>query len=98
MEAAQHSSHVPSFPSKLRWRPYSNGSSLKSKKAKKEEQQQQKNQHSTAAQDVNAKAVAHRIRAKTPHRSPVEVQLQWEEAETIESMSHGGHPHSQHPP
>ncbi|KAF9286226.1 hypothetical protein BGZ68_003118 [Mortierella alpina] len=97
MEAAQHSSHVPSFPSKLRWRPYSNGSSLKSKKAKKEEQQQQKNQHSTAAQDVNAKAVAHRIRAKTPHRSPVEVQLQWEEAETIESMSHGGHPHSQHP-
>ncbi|KAF9934959.1 hypothetical protein BGZ67_003622 [Mortierella alpina] len=98
MEAAQHSTHVPSFPSKLRWRPYANGSSLKSKKAKKEEQQQQQRPNPTAAQDVNAKAVAHRIRAKTPHRSPVEVQLQWEEAETIESMSHGGHPHNQNPP
>ncbi|KAF9955512.1 hypothetical protein BGZ70_010230 [Mortierella alpina] len=98
MEAAQHSTHVPSFPSKLRWRPYANGSSLKSKKTKKEEQQKQQRPSPSAAQDVNAKAVAHRIRAKTPHRSPVEVQLQWEEAETIESMSHGGHPHNQHPP
>ncbi|CAO3574899.1 unnamed protein product [Mortierella alpina] len=98
MEAAQHSAHVPSFPSKLRWRPYANGSSLKSKKTKKDEQQQQQRPTLSAAQVVNAKAVAHRIRAKTPHRSPVEVQLQWEEAETIESMSHGGHPHNQRPP
>ncbi|KAF9960852.1 hypothetical protein BGZ72_005688 [Mortierella alpina] len=97
MEAAQHSAHVPSFPAKLRWRPYANGSSLKAKKAKKEEQQHQRCSTPTAAQDVNPKAVAHRIRAKPPQRSPVEVQLQWEEAETIESMSHGGHPHNQHP-
>ncbi|KAG0091199.1 hypothetical protein BGZ93_005547 [Podila epicladia] len=92
------------LPTKLRWRPYSNGTSIKSKRAKKETQQQQLEERSTTRekkpQDINPKALAHKVRGGKPHyvgKAPSnEVQLQWEEAETIESMSAGGHPHNQH--
>ncbi|KAG0202240.1 hypothetical protein BGX28_005177 [Mortierella sp. GBA30] len=98
MEAA---THAPTFPTKLRWRPYVNGNSLKSKKIKKDDLQShthQNQQPKSITQDLNAKTLAYKIRGKPLHqKSPIQVQLQWEEAETIESMSHGGHPHNQHP-
>ncbi|GJJ76477.1 hypothetical protein EMPS_08836 [Entomortierella parvispora] len=82
----------PPLPAKLRWRPYANGNSLKSKKPKKSDALKQK-------QAPNPKAVASKVRGAqyyTGKTRTVEVQLQWEEAETIESMSHGGHPHNHH--
>ncbi|KAF9390022.1 hypothetical protein CPB97_010166 [Podila verticillata] len=85
-----HNSRPPPLPAKLRWRPYANGNSLKVKKPKKD-----------AIQDMNAKAVAHKMRGKQYYTGkasqlPTGVRLQWEEAETIESMSTGGHPHNHH--
>ncbi|KAG0210935.1 hypothetical protein BGX33_004596 [Mortierella sp. NVP41] len=79
------------LPAKLRWRPYANGTSKKnSTKPKK-----------TDNPGPNPKAIAHKIRpsqyySTKPNHAPVKVSLQWEEAETVESMSHGGHPHNQH--
>ncbi|KAF9965230.1 hypothetical protein BGZ70_005203 [Mortierella alpina] len=88
----EHSNKVPPpLPAKLRWRPYANGSSKKNSKPKKDD---------ARPSQPSAKAVASKVRGKqyysgkTPN-PPVEVKLQWEEAETIESMSHGGHPHNQ---
>ncbi|KAG0049783.1 hypothetical protein BGZ83_005402 [Gryganskiella cystojenkinii] len=85
----------PPLPAKLRWRPYANGNSLKSKnKPKKEDAPKQK-------QAPNPKAVASKMRGAqyyTGKTRTVEVQLQWEEAETIQSMSNGGHPHNHHHP
>ncbi|KAK3841612.1 MAG: hypothetical protein J3R72DRAFT_445182 [Linnemannia gamsii] len=78
-------------PAKLRWRPYANGTSKKnSTKIKKVD---------TPA--PNPKAIAHKIRpsqyySNKSNHTPVKVSLQWEEAETAESMSHGGHPHNHH--
>ncbi|KAG0356412.1 hypothetical protein BG005_004661 [Podila minutissima] len=84
-----HNSRPPPLPAKLRWRPYANGNSLKVKKPKK-----------NAIQDMDAKAVAHKMRGKQYYTGktqlPTGVKLQWEEAETIESMSAGGHPHNHH--
>lgn len=77
------------LPAKLRWRPYANGTSKKnSTKIKK-------------VDTPNPKAIAHKIRPSQHYSSksnnvPVKVSLQWEEAETVESMSHGGHPHNHH--
>ncbi|KAG0306644.1 hypothetical protein BGZ97_000669 [Linnemannia gamsii] len=77
------------LPAKLRWRPYANGTSKKnSTKIKKVE-------------PPNPKAIAHKIRpsqyySSKSNNAPVKVSLQWEEAETVESMSHGGHPHNHH--
>ena len=82
----------PPLPAKLRWRPYANGNSLKSKKPKKSDALKQK-------QAPNLKAVASKVRGTqyyTGKTRTVEVQLQWEEAETVESMSQGGHPHNHH--
>jgi len=92
----------PSLPAKLRWRPYADGTTMKSKKVKKDSpsQQKQPREKNESGPDLNVKALVHKVRA-IPHRSdrlqnsPVAVQLQWEEAETVESMSHGGHPHNQ---
>ncbi|KAF9301810.1 hypothetical protein BGZ74_006232 [Mortierella antarctica] len=100
---ADHS-RPSALPTKLRWRPYANGTSIKSKRTKKETQQQQLEERSTTRekkpQDINPKALAHKVRGGKPHyvgkAASNEVQLQWEEAETIESMSAGGHPHNQH--
>lgn len=104
---ADHS-RPSALPTKLRWRPYSNGTSIKSKRAKKEtqlQQQQLEKERSITreknSQDINPKALAHKVRGGKPHyvgkaNPSNEVQLQWEEAETIESMSAGGHPHNQH--
>ncbi|KAG0341533.1 hypothetical protein BG004_006004 [Podila humilis] len=88
---SDHNARPPPLPAKLRWRPYANGNSLKVKKPKK-----------VPIQDMNPKAVAHKMRGKQyysgkTHTLPVGVKLQWEEAETIESMSAGGHPHNHHP-
>ncbi|KAF9919571.1 hypothetical protein FBU30_010857 [Linnemannia zychae] len=76
------------LPAKLRWRPYANGTSKK---------------NSTKIKKIDPpipKAVAYKIRANQAYTSKsnhaVKVNLQWEEAETIESMSHGGHPHNHH--
>ncbi|KAG0029866.1 hypothetical protein BGZ82_007707 [Podila clonocystis] len=85
-----HHSRPPPLPAKLRWRPYANGNSLKVKKPKRD-----------TIQDMNAKAVAHKMRGKQYYTGknsqlPTGVKLQWEEAETIESMSAGGHPHNHH--
>ncbi|KAG0276008.1 hypothetical protein BGZ96_003518 [Linnemannia gamsii] len=77
------------LPAKLRWRPYANGTSKKnSTKIKK-------------VDPPNPKAIAHKIRPSQYYSSkstnaPVKVSLQWEVAETVDSMSHGGHPHSYH--
>ncbi|KAF9899025.1 hypothetical protein EC991_009781 [Linnemannia zychae] len=79
------------LPAKLRWRPYANGTSKKnSTKIKKID-----------TPTPNPKAIAHKIRpsqyySNKPNHNPVKVSLQWEEAETVESMSHGGHPHNHH--
>ncbi|KAF9935670.1 hypothetical protein BGZ67_003196 [Mortierella alpina] len=88
----EHSNKVPPpLPAKLRWRPYANGSSKKNSKPKKDD---------ACLSQPSAKAMASKVRGKqfysgkTPS-PPVEVKLQWEETETIESMSHGGHPHNQ---
>ncbi|KAF9283645.1 hypothetical protein BGZ68_005229 [Mortierella alpina] len=88
----EHSNKVPPpLPAKLRWRPYANGSSKKNSKPKKDD---------ARLSQASAKAVASKVRGKqyysgkTPN-PPVAVKLRWEEAETIESMSHGGHPHNQ---
>ncbi|KAI1315402.1 hypothetical protein EDD11_000906 [Mortierella claussenii] len=110
MEAVQqHSARPPPLPSKLRWRPYgSSGSSAKAKKAKKDEDQQQQHQQDQLQQQgfkpsqdhtrINPKALAHKVRDTHRHtvkqRSPATVELHWEQAETIESMSHGGHPNT----
>ncbi|KAG0253960.1 hypothetical protein BG011_006044 [Mortierella polycephala] len=89
-----HSSKSPPMPSKLRWRPYANGTSKKNK-------QLPKSATSNNSKAPNPKAIAHKMRGtqyysgKAPH-PPVELKLQWEEAETIESMRHGGHPQNQH--
>ncbi|KAG0300291.1 hypothetical protein BGZ98_009302 [Dissophora globulifera] len=82
----------PPLPAKLRWRPYSNGSSKKNSKLKRDD---------TRPSVLNSKAAAHKIKGQQyysgkPSNSPVGIKLQWEEAETIESMSHGGHLHDQH--
>ncbi|KAF9541551.1 hypothetical protein EC957_002987 [Mortierella hygrophila] len=75
------------LPAKLRWRPYANGTSKKnSTKIKK-------------VDTPNPNAIAHKIRpnqyySSKSNNAPVKVSLQWEEAETVESMSHGGHPHN----
>ncbi|KAG0010097.1 hypothetical protein BGZ81_002977 [Podila clonocystis] len=100
---ADHS-RPSTLPTKLRWRPYANGTTIKSKRTKKETQQQQLEERPTARekkpQEINPKALAHKVRGGKPHyvgKAPTnEVQLQWEEAETIESMSAGGHPHNQY--
>ncbi|KAF9111332.1 hypothetical protein BGX27_005065 [Mortierella sp. AM989] len=78
------------LPSKLRWRPYANGTSKKNSKLKK-----------GTAQSPNPKAAAQKIRGQQYYsnksgNAPAGIKLQWEEAETVESMSHGGHPHNQH--
>ncbi|KAF9179955.1 hypothetical protein BGZ51_006544 [Haplosporangium sp. Z 767] len=89
-----HSSKPPPLPSKLRWRPYANGTSKKNK-------QPPKSAIVDNSKVPNPKAIAHKMRGtqyysgKAPH-PPVELKLQWEEAETIESMRHGGHPQNQH--
>ncbi|KAF9207200.1 hypothetical protein BGZ49_000996 [Haplosporangium sp. Z 27] len=85
-------SNKASLPSKLRWRPYANGTSKKNSKLKKD---------TTRSTSPDATATANKIRgqqyySKTPAKAPTGIRLQWEEAETIESMSHGGHPHNQH--
>ncbi|KAG0370935.1 hypothetical protein BC939DRAFT_446935 [Gamsiella multidivaricata] len=100
METAEHSTRPPPLPAKLRWRPYSNGTTIKPKKHQQQEQQQEQQQHERSVRDLNPKALAHNLRRSPPHTpkahpAPVAVQLQWEEAETIDSMSHGGHPHNQ---
>lgn len=99
---ADHS-RPSALPTKLRWRPYANGTSIKTKRAKKETQQQPEERSAIRESkllDINPKALAHKVRGGQPHyvgKAPSnEVQLQWEEAETIESMSAGGHPHNQH--
>ncbi|KAF9107473.1 hypothetical protein BGX27_008722 [Mortierella sp. AM989] len=61
-----------------------------------QQKQQQLGQVANDIHSVNPKALAHKLRS-SPTRtqpSPSTVQLQWEEAETVESMSHGGHPHT----
>lgn len=112
MDTAENHSARPqaSLPAKLRWRPYSNGAAKSAKRQKKDDPNPQDNNHSSSQQPQNqatlglqAKALAHRVRERSfhsakAHTPPVGVQLQWEEAETMESMSHGGHPHNQHPP
>ncbi|KAG0005635.1 hypothetical protein BGZ79_003245 [Entomortierella chlamydospora] len=104
MDTFEHSSRPSPLPTRLRWRPYNSGSSLKAKKAKKDDSSSQEHNHqqepeqgADAAHNINPKALAHKLRSSPskPHSSPSVVQLQWEEAETIESMSHGGHPHTQ---
>ncbi|KAF9413485.1 hypothetical protein BGZ76_005020, partial [Entomortierella beljakovae] len=78
-----------SLPSKLRWRPYANGTSKKTSKFKKQDSL------------PNPKATAHKVRGqqyysnKSANLSP-SIKLQWEEAETVESMSHGGHQYDHH--
>ncbi|KAF9364000.1 hypothetical protein BGX34_002805 [Mortierella sp. NVP85] len=54
---------------------------MKSKKVKKDSplQQRQTREKNESGPDLNVKALVHK----------------WEEAETVESMSHGGHPHNQ---
>ncbi|KAG0275556.1 hypothetical protein BGZ95_008648 [Linnemannia exigua] len=105
MDTAENSARPQALPSKLRWRPYSTAA----KRQKKDDASPQGNNSSSALQSQNqalglqAKALAHRVREKSfrsakTHNPPVGVQLQWEEAETMESMSRGGHPHNQHPP
>ncbi|KAK3819931.1 MAG: hypothetical protein J3Q66DRAFT_335844 [Benniella sp.] len=84
------SNKPPPLPAKLRWRPYANGTSKKNSKLKKTPQQ------------PNPKATAHKIKGQQYYTGKSQrplggVQLQWEEAETIESMSHGGHAHPTHP-
>ncbi|KAF9357871.1 hypothetical protein BGX26_002920 [Mortierella sp. AD094] len=83
------------LPAKLRWRPYANGTSKKNSKLKKDTTR-------SSNQDPDAKATAHKIRGQqyysTKPGKPSGIKLQWEEAETVESMSHGGHPHNQHHP
>ncbi|KAF9904973.1 hypothetical protein EC991_002155 [Linnemannia zychae] len=111
MESAENHSarpQAPSLPSKLRWRPYSNGTTKSTKRQKKDDPSPQDNSTSlqqlqSQALGLQAKALAHRVREKSfrsakAQNPPVGVQLQWEEAETMESMSRGGHPHNQHPP
>ncbi|KAG0290737.1 hypothetical protein BGZ96_005809 [Linnemannia gamsii] len=112
MDTAENHSARPqaSLPAKLRWRPYSNGATKSAKRQKKDDPSPQDNDSSSSQQPQNqatlglqAKALAHRVRERSfrsakAHTPPVGVQLQWEEAETMESMSHGGHPHNQHPP
>ncbi|KAK3813180.1 MAG: hypothetical protein J3Q66DRAFT_347581, partial [Benniella sp.] len=92
----------PSLPAKLRWRPYVDGSTMKSKKVKKDSPSQQRRprEKNESEPDLNIKALVHKVRviphlSDRPQHCPVAVQLQWEEAETVESMSHGGHPHNQ---
>ncbi|KAK3848639.1 MAG: hypothetical protein J3R72DRAFT_429428 [Linnemannia gamsii] len=105
MDTAENSARPQALPSKLRWRPYS----TTAKKQKKDDAGPQDSTSSSSLQSQNqalglqAKALAHRVREKSfrsakTHNPPVGVQLQWEEAETMESMSRGGHPHNQHPP
>ncbi|KAF9995398.1 hypothetical protein BGZ79_010914 [Entomortierella chlamydospora] len=83
------------LPAKLRWRPYANGTSKKNSKLKKDITR-------SSNQGPDPKAVAHKMRSEqyysTKPGKPSGIKLQWEEAETIESMSHGGHPHNQHHP
>ncbi|KAF9930407.1 hypothetical protein FBU30_000538 [Linnemannia zychae] len=108
MEMAEDHSPRPqvALPAKLRWRPYSNGSTKSSKRQRKDDSGSSDGSQPSQSQALGlpqAKALAHRVREKSfrsakAHRSPpVSVQLQWEENETMESMSHGGHPHNQHP-
>lgn len=111
MDTAENHSARPqaSLPAKLRWRPYSTGAAKAAKRQKKDDTNPQDTSGSSSQQPQNqalglqAKALAHKVREKSfrsakAHNLPVGVQLQWEEAETMESMSHGGHPHNQHPP
>ncbi|KAF9147989.1 hypothetical protein BG015_010305 [Linnemannia schmuckeri] len=110
MDTAENHSARPqaSLPAKLRWRPYSTGAAKAAKRQKKDDPSSQDSSSSSQQSQnqtlgLQAKALAHRVREKSfrsakAHNPPVGVQLQWEEAETMESMSHGGHPHNQHPP
>ncbi|KAF9546484.1 hypothetical protein EC957_009697 [Mortierella hygrophila] len=111
MDTAENHSARPqaSLPAKLRWRPYSTGAAKAAKRQKKDDPNPQDAGTSSSqppqnqALGLQAKALAHKVRQKSfqsakAHNLPVGVQLQWEEAETMESMSHGGHPHNQHPP
>ncbi|KAF9140563.1 hypothetical protein BGX30_006305 [Mortierella sp. GBA39] len=111
MDTAENHSARPqaSLPAKLRWRPYSTGAAKAAKRQKKDDPNPQDTGTSSSqlpqnqALGLQAKALAHKVRQKSfqsakAHNLPVGVQLQWEEAETMESMSHGGHPHNQHPP
>ncbi|KAF9297188.1 hypothetical protein BGZ88_010830 [Linnemannia elongata] len=109
MDTAENHSARPqaSLPAKLRWRPYSTGAAKAAKRQKKDDPQDTSSSSSQQPQNealgLQAKALAHKVREKSfrsakAHNLPVGVQLQWEEAETMESMSHGGHPHNQHPP
>ncbi|KAF9978230.1 hypothetical protein BGZ73_003234 [Actinomortierella ambigua] len=93
MGAAAASSSSPSstspLPAKLRWRPYKNGTSVKSKSARIEQEEAAR-----AAKNLASKVRSKQYYANKQH-SPVELNLQWEEAETLETMSHGGL-HSNH--
>ncbi|KAG0269285.1 hypothetical protein DFQ27_004148 [Actinomortierella ambigua] len=81
----------PPLPAKLRWRPYKNGTSVKSKSARIEQEEAAR-----AAKNLASKVRSQQYYANKQH-SPVELNIQWEEAETLETMSHGGlpinHPH-----
>ncbi|KAI1313407.1 hypothetical protein EDD11_002642 [Mortierella claussenii] len=94
-----HANRPPPLPSKLRWRPYANGSSKKnSAKVKKEGQA---HAGGIDGQGPNIKAAAHRMRGQQYYsgkKKSAGIKLQWEEAETIESMSQGGHQQNQHHP
>ncbi|KAG0246648.1 hypothetical protein B0O80DRAFT_434208 [Mortierella sp. GBAus27b] len=103
MESIEHLGRPSPLPAKLRWRPYANGSTQKSKRTKKDDvsqlHQQQSKEKSIQGTELNVKALVHKVRANPHcqgqlHPLPA-VQLQWEEAETVESMSHGGLPHNQ---
>ncbi|KAF8982296.1 hypothetical protein BGZ46_001522 [Entomortierella lignicola] len=94
MDTFEHSSQPSILPSKLRWRPYNNGGGPKAKKSKKDDYLQEHSTHQQSGQSLDPKALVHRLKMNT-QSTPSVVQLQWEEAETIESMSHGGHPHTQ---
>ncbi|KAG0231935.1 hypothetical protein BGW42_008535 [Actinomortierella wolfii] len=81
----------PPLPAKLRWRPYKNGTSVKSKSARIEREEAAR-----AAKQMASKVRSKQYYANKQH-TPVELNLQWEEAETLETMSHGGlhnHHHS----
>ncbi|KAG0054188.1 hypothetical protein BGZ83_011798 [Gryganskiella cystojenkinii] len=76
-------------PAKLRWRPYSSGST-----------KTRKTTNSTTSDEINAKALAHKVRTtayapSNKNRRPAGVILHWEEGETVETMSRGGLPHNQ---
>ncbi|KAF9578481.1 hypothetical protein BGW38_005692, partial [Lunasporangiospora selenospora] len=97
----EHSAKSPPLPAKLRWRPYANGNTFKAKKPRKDP-----GLDTPTTTDPKAVAHKIRAVNKSPsHAGPGSstlgskvhsppplcgIMLQWEEAETTESMSHGG--------